>query len=265
MDNNTKKNKILTKETTEASVPPIKIVEKVKNQDQHEKEIQENEELQKYINKGHSKNLCEDMNKIQDKCKESKSFKKNLNVLKDIINESFENTLFKEESKKNIKILSKKILSNNKLINLLSPSGTKGKFTGAKLEELSLKEIENIVNKLGLNQKIPIHFQENNEQYPTPEIPDIWIQHEDKTIIFMIQKDLWGGGHQSNRCEKYLNNNKYNNNNVKLICVVSEYLNIDSFKNKKIYDLLCKSIKNKKLCWINHLEEIIIEFFNIKN
>ena len=221
-----------------------------------------NEELQKHIDKGYSKKLCEDMNKIEDKCKESKSFNKNLNVLKDLINKSI-------ESKKYIEIIFKNILkdtsSSNELINLLTPSGTKGKFSGDILEELILEEINNIVNKLYLNKKIQIHFQENNKQYPTSEKPDIWIQYEDKTIIFMIQKDLWGGGQQSNRCEKYLNNNKYNNNNVKLICVVSEYLNIDSFKNKKNYDLLCKSIENKKLCWINHLEKNIIEFFNIKS
>ena len=47
----------------------------------------------------------------------------------------------------------------------------------------------------------------------------------------MNQLDLWGGGQQLNRGSKYIENNKHNNENSKLLCVVCNQI---TFKSKKI-------------------------------
>ena len=48
----------------------------------------------------------------------------------------------------------------------------------------------------------------------------------------MNQLDLWDGGQQLNRGSKYIENNKYNNENSKLLCVVCNEIQIKSKKIK---------------------------------
>ena len=67
----------------------------------------------------------------------------------------------------------------------------------------------------------------------------------------MNQLDLWGGGQQLNRGSKYIENNKHNNENSKLLCVVCNEI---QFKNKN---------KAYKLCYLNNLEHIIRKYFLI--
>ena len=77
----------------------------------------------------------------------------------------------------------------------------------------------------------------------------------------MNQLDLWNGGHQLNRGYKYLIDNKHNNKNSKLLCVICNDIQIKS-KNK-IYKLFEIGFENNTLCYINNLQNIIYSFFNL--
>jgi len=77
----------------------------------------------------------------------------------------------------------------------------------------------------------------------------------------MNQLDLWNGGQQLNRGFKYIENNKHNNNNSKLLCVICNEIQFKSKKNKA-YKLFEIGYKNNTLCYLNNLENIIISYFN---
>jgi hypothetical protein len=101
----------------------------------------------------------------------------------------------------------------------LIPSGTKGVIRGNKFNKI----IKQYITNLELDSdRFEICFEKKCETHFTAEIPDWYILEKstNKIIIGMNQLDLWGGGHQINRGSKYLENNKHNNENSKLLCVV---------------------------------------------
>jgi len=79
----------------------------------------------------------------------------------------------------------------------------------------------------------------------------------------MNQLDLWNGGHQINRGSNYLENNKHNTENSKLLCVICNEI---KFKNNKTkaYKLFEIGFRNNTLCYLNNLNNIIVSFFNYK-
>jgi hypothetical protein len=77
----------------------------------------------------------------------------------------------------------------------------------------------------------------------------------------MNQLDLWGGGQQLNRGYKYIENNKHNNINSKLLCVVCNEIQFKSKKNKT-YKLFKIGFENNTLCYLNNLQTIISSYFN---
>ena len=77
----------------------------------------------------------------------------------------------------------------------------------------------------------------------------------------MNQLDLWGGGQQLNRGSKYIENNKHNNENSKLLCVVCNEIQFKSKKNKA-YKLFEMGFKNNTLCYLNNLKNIITAYFS---
>ena len=76
----------------------------------------------------------------------------------------------------------------------------------------------------------------------------------------MNQLDLWGGGQQLNRASKYIENNKHNNENSKLLCVVCNEIQFKSIKNKA-YKLFVNGFENNTLCYLNNLQNIITSYF----
>ena len=109
--------------------------------------------------------------------------------------------------------------------------------------------------------KFEIYFEQKCEHHLTSEIPDWYIleKKSNKIIIGMNQLDLWGGGQQINRCSKYLDDNKHNNENSKLLCVVCNEIQFKSERNK----LFQKGFKNNTLCNLNNLQNIINSYFNL--
>ena len=110
-----------------------------------------------------------------------------------------------------------------------------------------------------------ISFEKQHPDHKVSEKPDWYIFNKKtkKIIIGMNQVALWGGGAQDNRGSKYLKDNKFNTKDTKLLCVVSAFVEIKS-KNKT-FELFEIGIKNKTLCYLTNLGNIINDFFSQDN
>jgi hypothetical protein len=113
----------------------------------------------------------------------------------------------------------------------LIPAGTKGVIRGNKFNNIIKKFITNLAFD---TSRFEICFEKKCESHFTTEIPDWYILEKstNKIIIGMNQLDLWGGGQQLNRGSKYIENNKHNSENSKLLCVVCNEIQFKSVKNK---------------------------------
>jgi hypothetical protein len=185
---------------------------------------------------------------LMDEYKESNSVKENIKKLGSILDKHVD-----EETKEKILI---------SYLTELIPAGTKGVIRGNKFNEIIKKFI--IELKLD-NEKFEICFEKKHDIHITDEIPDWYIfeKSNNKIMIGMNQLDLWSGGAQSNRGTKYLINNRNNNENSKLVCVVCNPIKIKH--KKKAYDLFKIGFENDTLCYINNLENIIKKYFELKD
>ena len=142
----------------------------------------------------------------------------------------------------------------------LIPAGTKGVIRGNKFNNI----VKQFITKLDLDtNRFEICFEKKCDTHFTSEIPDWYILEKstNKILIGMNQLDLWGGGQQLNRGFKYIENNKHNNINSKLLCVVCNDIQFKSKKNKA-YKLFKIGFENNTLCYLNNLENIITSYFN---
>ena len=142
----------------------------------------------------------------------------------------------------------------------LIPPGTKGVIRGNKFNKI----IQAFILSLELDTgRFEICFEKKCDHHMTTEIPDWYILEKstNKIIIGMNQLDLWGGGQQLNRGSKYIENNKHNNKDSKLLCVVCNEIQFKSKKNKA-YKLFETGFDNNTLCYLNNLQNIITTYFN---
>lgn len=140
------------------------------------------------------------------------------------------------------------------------PPGTKGVIRGNKFNKMVQEKIQN----LGLPADIfEVAFERNCATAPTSEIPDWYITDkiQNKTLIGMNQLDLWGGGHQINRAAKYIMKDPFNGqDNIKLVCVVCNFIVLKSEKNKAFH-IFENGYERNTICYLNSLEKIVREFF----
>jgi len=142
----------------------------------------------------------------------------------------------------------------------LIPAGTKGVIRGNKFNNI----VKEFITKLELDaDRFDIYFEKKCEGHFTTEIPDWYILEKstNKIIIGMNQLDLTSGGHQINRGYKYLIDNKHNNENSRLLCVICNEIQFKSKKNKA-YKLFETGFENNTLCYLNNLRNIITLYFN---
>ena len=208
------------------------------------------DELNK-INKRIKDEICYNTIKILDdnnlinEYKECNSVKKEINKLENILN------LYIND----VDII--KNIINDYLLELI-PAGTKGVIHGNKFNTI----IKNYIIKLNIDiNKYDIQFEKKCEYHITSEIPDWYIldKSSKKIIIGMNQLDLWNGGHQVNRGFKYIENNKHNTDNSKLLCVICNDIYLKTNKNK-IYKI---GFENNTLTYLNNLGNIINSYFNL--
>lgn len=143
----------------------------------------------------------------------------------------------------------------------LIPPGTKGVIRGNKFNLIIKQYILNLSLDL---DKFKIRFEEICNSHFTTEIPDWYIQEKstNKTIIGMNQLDLWSGGQQLNRGSKYLVNNKDDNENCKVLCVVCNEI-VFKRNTNKAYQLFVTGYQNDTLCYLNNLQNIINSYFEL--
>jgi hypothetical protein len=145
------------------------------------------------------------------------------------------------------------------LIDMIPP-GTKGSFRGNKFNKIVKEKI------LGLSLPADIYevaFEKNCGNAPTSEIPDWYITNkiQNRTLIGMNQLDLWGGGAQTNRAGKYIMQDPFEGrDDVKLVCVVCNYIQLKSEKNKAFH-IFERGYEKNTICYLNRLDDLIREFF----
>jgi len=191
-------------------------------------------------------------------------------TLKKLTDENLMNEYMKSESVKrsieNLKeVLEKNEIDKEKIKNIIKdyllkliPPGTKGVIRGNKFNNI----IKDYITNLKLDTEIyDIQFETKHKNFTTDEIPDWYIYNKKtkKIIIGMNQLSLWGGGQQTNRGSKYIQNCSYNSNTSKLLCVIANNINITSVLNKE-YKLFETGFKNNTLCYLNGIKDIINKF-----
>lgn len=176
------------------------------------------------------------------KCKSvNNSIEKLINILKDV---KIEDKIINE--------------IKNKYILELIPPGTKSVIRGNKFNEI----VKNYINNLKLDNNIyEIKFETHCNDIITAEKPDWYIKNikTNKVIIGMNQMDLWNGGHQMNRGDKYLINSNINTNKSKLLCVICNKIQFKNNLNKK-FNFFKIGFKNNTLCYLSNLDKIIKKF-----
>lgn len=204
------------------------------------------------INKRITKEVCKDtINKLKDEY---------------LLDEYKECKSVKNEIDKLIQILEKHKINDNKIDLIIKdytpnlvPAGTKGVIRGNKFNSI----VKDKIKSFNLDTtKFEICFEKQCKTCITSEIPDWYIKDitTDKVIIGMNQLDLWQGGQQLNRGSKYLIDNKYNTEKSKLLCVISNYIQLK--KPNKKSQLFEIGFTNNTLTYLNNLENIILTYFN---
>ncbi len=204
------------------------------------------------LNKKIKDSLCLDtINQISDESlldvyKKTDSVKNNISKLQIILSNNSINTNIIEK------------ITNEYIIQLIPP-GTKGVIRGNKFNKI----VKNKLESINLDtERFELCFEKNCSLVSTDEKPDWYIidKNTKKIIIGMNQLDFWSGGSQINRATKYLLNNRINTENSKLLCVICNGIELKT-KNKS-YKCIDLGFKNKTLCYINKLEDLIYEYFN---
>jgi hypothetical protein len=140
------------------------------------------------------------------------------------------------------------------------PPGTKGVIRGNKFNKM----VQDKIMSLSLPTDIyEVAFEKNCDNAPTSEIPDWYIidKIQNRILIGMNQLDLWGGGHQMNRAAKYILKDPFESQtNIKLICVVCNYIELKSEKNKA-FQIFEKGYNRNTICYLNNLDKIVREVF----
>lgn len=142
----------------------------------------------------------------------------------------------------------------------LIPAGTKGVIRGNAFNNI----VKRYITEMGLDSdRFEIRFETKCDNHFTTEIPDWYILEKstNKIVIGMNQLDLWGGGAQINRGSKYIENNKHNNKNSKLLCVVCNEIQFKR-KTNKPYKFFETGFANNTLCYLNNLKNIIFQHFD---
>lgn len=138
-------------------------------------------------------------------------------------------------------------------------AGIKGVVRGAEFNKYIAKVLQNIVDELpGLELKVEADTEGLAER------PDWVIQSFDghRVLAGYNQIDLWSGGEQINRGDKYVTSGLSNlPPGLKVISVVCDFCKITKETNKK-FKLFDAGIKNKTIVYPRHLNPYIHEYFS---
>jgi len=142
-------------------------------------------------------------------------------------------------------------------MNEIIQAGTKGVIRGNRFNELIKEQIMGFALD---PEKYDVCFEKRCPTVPTGERPDWYICEKttNKTLIGMNQLDLWSGGHQCNRGNKYVN--MPFTDTSKVVSVVCNFITI-KHTNNKTYELFKLGFENNTLCYPGGLYFIVQDFF----
>lgn len=151
------------------------------------------------------------------------------------------------------RIIAKRILA-------LIPPGTKGAVRGKKFNLIVQKHIQKIE---WLKAKgFEVAFEKNHPKVKTSEIPDwyVWHRESGKVVIGMNQLDLWSGGAQTNRADKYIMQEELHaDKDVRWLAVVCRRPTITG--ENKVFKIVKTGIEKKRMCYVPQIEDILREHF----
>lgn len=140
------------------------------------------------------------------------------------------------------------------VMNYVIPAGTKGVVRGLEFNKI----VKTILEKNLRNNMEPF-FEKKCPFYETTEIPDWWIycKENNKYVIGYNQMDLWKGGAQRNRANRYLSDDFHTSlpENVNILCVIASPI---MFKQSNPqYQIFQKALEEKRLCSVSRIVETI--------
>ena len=186
---------------------------------------------------------------LQTECMKHQSFKQKTETTRKKLSQYFTNT----EQINNY-------LNDDEIIQSHISSSLLSEVRGKKYDKI----IEKKIKSFNLSpERYIIRFEHKPPNIEISERPDWYIYDKKtkKTIIGMNQMDFWTGGHQTNRGDKYLIDNKYNNKNTKLLCVVCNKTQVKK-QTSKAYKYFNVGFTNDTLCYIKNIYNIIDTYFN---
>lgn len=144
----------------------------------------------------------------------------------------------------------------NVIVDDIIPAGTKGNVRGLEFNHIIKSMLE---MKMEPNQ-LELSFETNCPVYDTSEIPDWWIYCKvtNKYVIGYNQIDLWNGGSQINRANKYLSEDFHHKTpwNVSILCVVCYPLPLKK-KNTNKYEMFSKAFLQHRLCYTSAMIHVV--------
>lgn len=191
----------------------------------------------------------------------------NDNFIKECINTSAMKSYYNKllEILKNYKIDDKILLNlSNEIIMIFISPNVKASIRGARLNNIIDEIIINIpeIN----NDRFKISFENQPINIKCPERPDFVIldKSNNKEIVGYSQVELWNG--MKNRADKYIRYNPHDN--IFILCVVARKAVIEykyptkNTRNVK-YEVFKYGYDHNKVCYVNNLQNIICNIFNI--
>lgn len=134
------------------------------------------------------------------------------------------------------------------LAEYLVPAGTKGVVRGIAFNRIVRQHLE--THK---GHGWELHFEEHCPAVPTMEKPDWWVCHRDSHVVGFNQIDLWSGGAQTNRGNKYLSDAFHTlPPRAHILCVVGSPIPLFPNSQHK-QEWFCKAVQEKWLCYTSGL------------
>ncbi len=156
-----------------------------------------------------------------------------------------------------------KFLSNEEIIEKIIVPGAKGKIRGEEFNTIVKQKIGTFA--FLKNDRFDIAFEKHHAlATTTSQKPDFYIYDRvsNKIIVGMNQIDLWTGGSQDNRQSNYLCPSKQTPTQ-KVLCVVSSYVKVTK-RRKTCINVFSVGFRENILCYLNGLETIIRDFFELE-
>lgn len=201
-------------------------------------------ELKSIIDRSYDKEVDENISdeNLHEKYMEQKSVKKRMNDVR--------NKLYG--------VIGDDDLLDN-VINIITgyiiPAGTKGVVRGLCFNQI----VSNVIQTSFSAPNFIVCFEKYCQEVKTPEKPDWWIHNKENNryVVGFNQIDLWSGGAQTNRANKYLSDVFHNSipDNSKILCVICSEI---SFKRKTDKtNLFFQAFKKDRLCYTKTLVDTI--------